>query len=31
MNVTGYNGGVATSANIAIDPGAIIVNQYRVV
>ena len=31
MNVTGYNGGIATSANITIDPDAIIINQYRVV
>jgi hypothetical protein len=31
MNVTGYNGGIATSANLVIDPDAIIVNQFRVV
>ncbi|MDA9487916.1 leukotoxin LktA family filamentous adhesin [Bradyrhizobium sp. CCBAU 11361] len=31
MNVTGYNGGVAKSANISIDPDSIIVNQFRVV
>ncbi|MBR1143695.1 leukotoxin LktA family filamentous adhesin [Bradyrhizobium sp. AUGA SZCCT0431] len=31
MNVTGYNGGVATSANLNIDPDTIIVNQFRVV
>ena len=31
MNVTGYNGGIATSANLAIDPDAIIINQFRVV
>ncbi|MGY3279263.1 hypothetical protein ACVJ5M_006860 [Bradyrhizobium sp. S3.7.6] len=31
MNITGYNGGVAKSANISIDPDSIIVNQFRVV
>lgn len=31
MNITGYNGGVAKSANIWIDPDSIIVNQFRVV
>jgi hypothetical protein len=31
MNVTGFNGGVATSANLHIDPDTIIVNQFRVV
>ncbi|MBR1212048.1 leukotoxin LktA family filamentous adhesin [Bradyrhizobium sp. JYMT SZCCT0180] len=31
MNVTGYKGGVATSANLNIDPDTIIVNQFRVV
>ncbi|GMO58331.1 leukotoxin LktA family filamentous adhesin [Bradyrhizobium ottawaense] len=31
LNVTGYNGGVAKSANISIDPDHIIVNQFRVV
>ncbi|MBR1087140.1 leukotoxin LktA family filamentous adhesin [Bradyrhizobium manausense] len=31
MNVTGYNGGTATSANVSIDPLAIIVNQFNVV
>nr|WP_249153855.1 leukotoxin LktA family filamentous adhesin [Bradyrhizobium diazoefficiens] len=31
LNVTGYNGGVAKSANIWIDPDLIIVNQFRVV
>jgi len=31
LNVTGYNGGVAKSANISIDPDSIIVNQFRVV
>jgi len=31
MNVTGYNGGVAKSANISIDPDSIIINQFRVV
>jgi hypothetical protein len=31
MNVTGYNGGIATSANLVIDPDAIIVNQFRVI
>ena len=31
MNVTGFNGGVATSANIKIDPIAIIIDQFRVV
>ena len=31
MNVTGYKGGVATSANLNIDPDMIIVNQFKVV
>ncbi|MDA9394607.1 hypothetical protein WN73_29295 [Bradyrhizobium sp. CCBAU 45394] len=31
MNITGYNGGVAKSANISIDPDSIIVNQFKVV
>jgi hypothetical protein len=31
MNVTGFNGGVASSANLVIDPDAIYVNQFRVV
>jgi hypothetical protein len=31
MNVTGYNGGTATSANISLDPDTIIVNQFKVV
>ncbi|MCK1716641.1 leukotoxin LktA family filamentous adhesin [Bradyrhizobium sp. 141] len=31
LNITGYNGGVAKSANISIDPDSIIVNQFRVV
>jgi len=31
MNVTGYNGGTATSANISIDPDSIIINQFKVV
>ncbi|MET4326721.1 hypothetical protein ABIB80_002547 [Bradyrhizobium sp. i1.15.2] len=31
MNVTGYNGGTATSANVSIDPDGIIINQFRVV
>ena len=31
MNVTGFQGGTATSAHLSIDPLAIIVNQYRVV
>ncbi|MBR0971143.1 leukotoxin LktA family filamentous adhesin [Bradyrhizobium japonicum] len=31
MNVTGYNGGTATSANVSIDPDSIIINQFRVV
>lgn len=31
MNVTGYNGGVAKSANVSIDPEHIIINQFRVV
>ena len=31
MNITGYNGGVATSANISIDPDSIIINQFKVV
>jgi hypothetical protein len=31
MNVTGYKGGVATSANLNIDPDTIIVNQFKVV
>jgi len=31
MNVTGYNGGIATSASIKIDPDAIVINQFRVV
>lgn len=31
LNVTGYNGGVAKSANISIDPDSIIINQFRVV
>ncbi|MDI3559416.1 leukotoxin LktA family filamentous adhesin [Bradyrhizobium sp. Arg816] len=31
MNITGYNGGVAKSANISIDPDSIVVNQFRVV
>jgi hypothetical protein len=29
MNITGFNGGVATSANITIDPQSIIVDQLR--
>nr|WP_249141300.1 leukotoxin LktA family filamentous adhesin [Bradyrhizobium liaoningense] len=31
MNITGYNGGVAKSANVSIDPDHIIINQFRVV
>jgi hypothetical protein len=31
MNVTGFNGGIASSANLVIDPDAIFVNQFRVV
>ncbi|MET4273159.1 MULTISPECIES: leukotoxin LktA family filamentous adhesin [unclassified Bradyrhizobium] len=31
MNITGYNGGTATSANVSIDPDSIIINQFRVV
>ncbi|UVO26329.1 leukotoxin LktA family filamentous adhesin [Bradyrhizobium arachidis] len=31
MNITGYNGGTATTANVFIDPDAIIINQFRVV
>ncbi|MCK1369014.1 leukotoxin LktA family filamentous adhesin [Bradyrhizobium sp. 62] len=31
MNITGHNGGVATSANISIDPDSIIINQFKVV
>jgi hypothetical protein len=31
MNVTGYNGGTAKSANVSIDPDTIIVNQLNVV
>jgi len=31
MNVTGYHGGTATSANISLDPDTIIVNQFNVV
>ncbi|WP_375309886.1 leukotoxin LktA family filamentous adhesin [Bradyrhizobium sp. A5] len=31
LNITGYNGGVAKSANISIDPDSIIINQLRVV
>jgi hypothetical protein len=31
MNVTGYNGGVATSADISMDPSSLIINQFRVV
>ncbi|PJG56131.1 leukotoxin LktA family filamentous adhesin [Bradyrhizobium forestalis] len=31
LNITGYNGGVAKSANVWIDPDSIIVNQFRVV
>ncbi|MGY4507986.1 leukotoxin LktA family filamentous adhesin [Bradyrhizobium sp. USDA 3650] len=31
MNITGHNGGTATSANISIDPDSIIINQFRVV
>ncbi|MDD1526699.1 leukotoxin LktA family filamentous adhesin [Bradyrhizobium sp. WBOS7] len=31
MNITGYNGGVAKSADVAIDPELIIINQFRVV
>ncbi|WP_245502187.1 leukotoxin LktA family filamentous adhesin [Bradyrhizobium betae] len=31
MNITGYNGGVAKSANISIDPDNVIINQFRVV
>jgi hypothetical protein len=31
MNVTGYNGGTATSAKVSIDPDSIIINQFRVV
>lgn len=31
MNITGHNGGVATSANIWIDPDSIIINQFKVV
>ncbi|MCP3442992.1 leukotoxin LktA family filamentous adhesin [Bradyrhizobium sp. CCGUVB14] len=31
LNITGYNGGVATSANVTIDPDSIIINQLKVV
>jgi len=31
MNVTGYNGGTATSANISLDPDTIVVNRFNVV
>ncbi|EJN11737.1 hypothetical protein PMI42_04907, partial [Bradyrhizobium sp. YR681] len=31
LNITGYNGGVAKSANVSIDPDSIIINQLRVV
>lgn len=31
MNITGYNGSVAKSANVSIDPELIIINQFRVV
>ncbi len=31
MNVTGYNGGTATSANISLDADSVIVNQFKVV
>ncbi|AMA57372.1 leukotoxin LktA family filamentous adhesin [Bradyrhizobium sp. CCGE-LA001] len=31
MNITGYNGGVAKSANVSIDPEHIIINQFRAV
>ncbi|WP_166817229.1 leukotoxin LktA family filamentous adhesin [Bradyrhizobium sp. 1(2017)] len=31
MNITGYNGGVAKSANVSIDPDHIIINQFRAV
>ena len=31
MNITGYNGGTATSAHVFMDPDAIIINQFRVV
>ncbi|KJC41165.1 leukotoxin LktA family filamentous adhesin [Bradyrhizobium sp. LTSP857] len=31
MNVTGYNGGTAKSANVSIDPDSIIINQFNVV
>ncbi len=31
LNITGYNGGVAKSANVWIDPETIVINQLRVV
>jgi hypothetical protein len=31
MNITGYNGGTAKSANVSIDPDSIIINQFKVV
>jgi filamentous hemagglutinin family protein len=31
LNITGYNGGVAKSANVSIDPDNVIINNLRVV